>query len=93
MSAWQRLLAASSLAVGTAWDLITNPKTGGAGVVVNTGAVALVPDTSMSVAIADAGITVALVPLAVGVPVADSPSAAIVPSEITVQISTQPITV
>ncbi len=28
MNAWTRLLAASSLAIGTAWDLITHPKTG-----------------------------------------------------------------
>ena len=33
MNAWQRLLAASSLAIGTAWDLITHPKLGGAGTV------------------------------------------------------------
>lgn len=31
MTAWQRLLAASSLAIGTAWDLITHPKTGSPG--------------------------------------------------------------
>jgi hypothetical protein len=29
MSAWTRLLAASSLAIGSAWDLITHPGTGG----------------------------------------------------------------
>jgi len=34
MSAWSKLLAASSLAFGTAWDLITHPKTGGAGTIV-----------------------------------------------------------
>lgn len=34
MTAWQRLLAASSLAIGTAWDLITHPKTGGSGAMV-----------------------------------------------------------
>ena len=39
MSAWDALLAASSLLVGDAWALITNPKTGGsgAGVVINDG--------------------------------------------------------
>lgn len=31
MSAWTNLLAASSLAIGTAWDLITHPRTGGSG--------------------------------------------------------------
>ena len=34
MSAWAKLLAASSLAFGTAWQLITHPKTGGAGTIV-----------------------------------------------------------
>ena len=34
MTAWQRLLAASSLAIGTAWDLIAHPKTGGSGATV-----------------------------------------------------------
>ena len=34
MSAWAKLLATSSLAFGTAWDLITHPKTGGAGTIV-----------------------------------------------------------
>ena len=33
----QALLAASSLASGTVWDLITHPRTGGTGVVVNDG--------------------------------------------------------
>lgn len=28
MSAWANLLAASSLAIGNAWDLITHPRTG-----------------------------------------------------------------
>lgn len=39
MSAWTNLLAASSLAIGTAWDLITHPKTGGIGL--TTGSVVL----------------------------------------------------
>ncbi len=34
MTAWTRLLAASSLAIGTAWDLITHPRTGGSGATV-----------------------------------------------------------
>ncbi len=38
MNAWQKLLAASQLAAGTAWQLISNPKTGlGGGVIVNDG--------------------------------------------------------
>lgn len=44
MTAWTRLLAASSLAIGTAWDLITHPKTGGSGtVIVNGATIALAP--------------------------------------------------
>jgi len=31
MSAWDKLLAASSLLAGTAWQLISSPKTGGGG--------------------------------------------------------------
>ena len=34
MTAWQALLAASQLSVGTAWQLLTNPKTGVPGIVV-----------------------------------------------------------
>lgn len=37
MTAWQKLLACSQLLAGTAWQLISNPKTGGAGVVMNDG--------------------------------------------------------
>jgi hypothetical protein len=36
MTAWQKLLAASSLTSGTAWQLISNPRIG-SGVVVNDG--------------------------------------------------------
>lgn len=34
MSAWTKLLSASSLAIGTAWDLISSPRTGGVGTTV-----------------------------------------------------------
>lgn len=38
MNAWQKLLAASQLAAGTAWQLLSNPKTGiGGGIIVNDG--------------------------------------------------------
>ena len=33
MSAWTKLLAASSLAIGTAWQLISSPRTGGVGTI------------------------------------------------------------
>ena len=35
MTAWQNLLAASSLSSGSAWDLLTNPNAGGATVYVD----------------------------------------------------------
>lgn len=59
MNAWQRLLAASSLAIGTAWDLITHPKLGGAGVIVNNGATIQLADGSVTASIAP-GFDVAL---------------------------------
>ena len=37
MTAWAKLLACSQLASGTAWELISAPKTGGAGVIMNDG--------------------------------------------------------
>jgi len=37
MTAWQKLLACSQLLAGTAWELISSPKTGSAGVVINDG--------------------------------------------------------
>ena len=49
MTAWARLLAASSLAIGTAWDLIMHPKTSGAGVVVNDGIEVAVASNSVVV--------------------------------------------
>ena len=33
MSAWSKLLAASSLAIGTAWQLISSPRTSGTGTI------------------------------------------------------------
>jgi len=73
MNAWQRLLAASSLAIGNAWDLITHPRTGGTGVIINTGAVALVADNPLAVALADGAVAVALSDPAVAVTVLDAP--------------------
>jgi len=56
MSAWAKLLAASSLAFGTAWDLITHPKTGGA--TYNTGVAAELKDASLAVNLLDQSIAV-----------------------------------
>jgi len=60
MTAWQRLIAASSLAIGTAWDLIANPKTGGAGVVVSNGATIQLTDTNVIAALDEPTFVVAL---------------------------------
>ena len=53
MSAWAKLLASSSLAFGTAWDLITHPKTGGSGVVVNNGCTVSIASNPVQVSIAN----------------------------------------
>jgi hypothetical protein len=47
MSAWTNLLAASSLTTGTAWDLLTHPKTGGGSILVHD-AVGTINDISVS---------------------------------------------
>lgn len=68
MTAWARLLEASSLAVGTAWELLTHPRTG-TGVVLNdgytvtlaAGAVATVDDRSTTVLVADKSVSAELV--------------------------------
>ncbi len=91
MSAWTKLLAASSLAIGTAWELISSPRTGGTGVVVNNGAVAVIDDSALAVAIADAGMTIALADNRMAVTVADSQISTTFAPGITVQITTQPI--
>ena len=57
MSAWAKLLASSSLAFGTAWDLITHPKTGG-GTTYNTGVTAEMRDARVSVVVLDRPIAV-----------------------------------
>jgi hypothetical protein len=93
MTAWQRLLAASSLVLGTAWDLITHPKAGGAGVIVNNGATAFVKDSPTTIVLAYAPIAVALPQPNITVAVSDSAISASVAPGITVQISTQPITI
>jgi hypothetical protein len=47
MSAWTNLLAASSLAAGTAWDLITHPRLGGGSILVHD-AIGTINDISVS---------------------------------------------
>jgi hypothetical protein len=50
MSAWTNLLAASSLAAGTAWDLLTHPRLGGGSALVHD-AVGIVNDSSVSASV------------------------------------------
>jgi hypothetical protein len=50
MSAWTNLLAASSLAAGTAWDLLTHPRLGGESILVHD-AVGIVNDSSASASV------------------------------------------
>ena len=56
------LVAASSLSSGTVWDLITHPRTGGTGTVVNNGATAVIADNTMAVALADSSMEVTIAP-------------------------------
>ena len=53
MSAWTNLLAASSLALGNAWDLITHPRTGGAGTVYVEQLQSAVADTVTAASVLD----------------------------------------
>jgi len=57
MSAWAKLLAASSLAFGTAWQLITHPKTGGAGTIV-VDKVTLITEASSAMTVDNAPVVV-----------------------------------
>lgn len=54
MTAWQKLLAASTLSAGTAWALISSPKTGlGAGLVVNDGVAVELAESDVAVEVLD----------------------------------------
>ena len=89
MSAWDNLLAASSLALGTAWDLITHPITGGSGVIVNNGATAVLAG-GFSVSISDVTRTVSIADNSMAVVLSPAIMAALSPG-IVAQITTQPI--
>lgn len=90
MTAWQRLLAASSLAIGTAWDLITHPKTGCAGTVVSNGAtVSIAPginaaltDFHFDIALDMTGFSAAIEDPQITVSVAPDITAQITPTQI-----------
>lgn len=75
MTAWTRLLAASSLAVGTAWQLISNPRTG-VGVVVNDGVTVTLSDQATTVEVALAAVTLTLAPTAAAVEVVQAAAVA-----------------
>ena len=92
MTAWQRLKALSALAAGTAWQLISAPKTG---VVVNDGIAATVDDIAVTVSLTDARSVVELAPTSVVAEVVDAsiiaevtdaPSAAASPQSINTEI-------
>lgn len=54
MSAWDKLLSASSLAIGTAWQLISSPKMGGSGALIYIESINVaVLDDSVAASIAD----------------------------------------
>jgi hypothetical protein len=59
MSAWTRLLAASSLAIGSAWDLITHPLTG-TGTPSATGAVTVLLPPPITITVTQANVAVSL---------------------------------
>lgn len=65
MTAWEALRAASTLVVGTAWELLTSPKTGGAGLVINDGVHVEVAAMEVEATVADAAITAELADTAV----------------------------
>lgn len=82
MTAWEALKAASSLAIGTAWELLTSPKTG-SGTVLNDGYTVALP-TSYSAVFSPTDVTVALTP---------APSVAIAAPGLTSAASSTPITI
>ena len=90
MNAWQRLLAASSLAIGTAWDLITHPKTGGGGTTYNTGATVALTDSALQVSIAGA-VMVQVASSSFAVSMDDNLFEITLTPGITAAITTQPI--
>lgn len=58
MTAWSELLANSALSSGTAWELLTNPATGGTGTVINDGVAVEVTIGDIETTLADEPIIV-----------------------------------
>lgn len=82
MTAWEALKAASSLAFGTAWELLTSPKTG-SGTVLNDGYAVSLPT----------GYSAIFFPTAVTVALAPAPAVAIAAPGLTSAASSTPIVV
>jgi len=91
MSAWTNLLAASSLAIGSAWDLITHPKTGGSGVIVNNGCTIALSTQAVNIALDNASRSVSIADGSMAVTVSDAPIIATLAPGITAQITTTPL--
>lgn len=92
MSTWTLLTAHSSLSTGSAWDHLNNQVGGGSGMIVNTGATSVVTDSRFAIVIKD---------VATGIPISNNILAntliqsisVVVPSGISVIVSTKPITI
>lgn len=61
MTAYAKLLAASSLSSGTAWQLISNPVEGGAGDIVNDGLTVMLLGSPIEAQVSTAALEVQLV--------------------------------
>lgn len=86
MNAWQKLLAASQLAAGTAWQLISNPKQGvGGGIIVNDGIEVELPESTVEVEITTMQVEIEIAPAQFEVEIVDS--------TVEVELNTAPIEV
>ena len=86
MSAWTNLLAASSLAIGTAWDLITHPKTGGSGTIV-VDAITMTADGPTTMTIDDSPVIVMFPDQPTMTVQGDSAISLTAPDQITLEVS------
>jgi hypothetical protein len=101
MNAWDYLLASSSLTTGTAWDLLTHPKTGGGSILVHD-AVGTINDQSVSAVVNDLSVSAVVNDLSVSAVVnettthvglynSDTVVAVYVPDTTTIAVSQGPI--
>lgn len=91
MTAWERLKAVSSLATGTAWQLLTSPRPR-AGVVVNDGVSAVVADAPIEVMLKPETIVVGLEHDQIAATLDDTPIAAPLAGEVVVAVAQPNIT-